>query len=209
MANDNSKIPNRTLPHPEEIGCVLLAAGNSRRFRGNKLTAEINGKPLIEYALKAIPSDKLSSVVTVTQYEEAAALSAAFGFSCIRNDRPGEGLSRSVRLGLEALSSQCGAVLFMAADQPLLTRKSVAGLIDFYRGNPNHIVSASSGTQRGNPCIFPKKYFPSLAALTGDNGGSVVIRAHTEDLLLFPVSPHELLDADTPEALDRIRSLLS
>ena len=40
-----------------------------------------------------------------------------------------------------------------------------------------------------------------LRALTGDVGGSAVIRRHEDDLLLFEVAEQELLDADTKQAL--------
>ena len=49
------------------IGCVVLAAGNGARFGGNKLHHTIDGKSLIRRALEAVPVDRLSSVVVVTQ----------------------------------------------------------------------------------------------------------------------------------------------
>ncbi|MCR5788425.1 MAG: nucleotidyltransferase family protein [Lachnospiraceae bacterium] len=189
-------------------GCVIMAAGNSRRFGSNKLTALINGKPLLSYAFDALPVEKLSHIVTVTRYEEAEALAASYGFCCIRNDHPEKGLSHTVRLGTQALCAQCDAILYMVSDQPLLRRESVAGLIDLYQKHPDHIVSAASGKKRGNPCIFPRKYFSLLLNLRGDTGGSAVIRDHREELLLFDIREEELLDADTPEAFAQIRSFL-
>ncbi|MCR4656597.1 MAG: nucleotidyltransferase family protein [Lachnospiraceae bacterium] len=186
------------------LGCVIMAAGNSRRFGKNKLNVLINGKPMLEYIFKAVPTEKLHSVCVVTQYDEAETLASLYDFRCIRNDRPEDGLSYTIKLGTKALSKECDAILYMVADQPLLTQGSVAGLINLYLKNPGHIVSASSGGQRGNPCIFPKKYFPSLEGLTGDTGGSRIIRKHIDDLILFEIPERELCDADTPEALRRI-----
>ena len=68
-----------------KIGCVVMAAGNGQRFGENKLAATLNGKPLIRYALEAVPAE-LEAVV-VTQYEEVAALAEEFGFRCIRSNQ--------------------------------------------------------------------------------------------------------------------------
>lgn len=184
-----------------KIGCVVMAAGNAARFGENKLAAVVRGKPLLQYALDAVPRDAPDAVCVVTQYGEAERLAARYGFQVVRNDRPQEGLSRTVRLGTEALRERCGAILYLVSDQPLLRRESVAALLVFYRAHPNHIVAASHGGRRGNPCVFPARYFDELCQLTGDVGGSAVIRKHEDALLLFEVDERELLDVDTKEAL--------
>ena len=183
------------------IGCVVMAAGNAERFGENKLAAVVDGKTLIEHALEAVPADKLAAVCVVTQYDEVETLAKRFGFRCLRNERPEWGLSYTIRLGTEALQNECGAIVYQVSDQPLLRRESVAALVAYYREHPDKIVGASHGGTRGNPCVFPEKYFPALCALTGDRGGRVIIREHEEDLLLYEIGKRELTDVDTKEAL--------
>ena len=91
------------------LGCVIMAAGNAVRFGANKLEAELNGKPLIRRAFEAVPAGVFDRVVVVTQYPAVAALAREFGFEPVRNDRPGDGLSRTVRLGTQALA-QCDGI---------------------------------------------------------------------------------------------------
>ena len=55
-----------------KIGCVVMAAGNARRFGANKLAAALAGKPLILRALEAVPEGLFSRVEVVTQYAEIA-----------------------------------------------------------------------------------------------------------------------------------------
>lgn len=185
------------------IGGVVMAAGNGRRFGRNKLEAVFGGKTLLRRALEAVPADRLAAVAVVTQYDGAAALAAEFGFHVLRNSRPEDGLSRTVRLGTEALAD-CDAILFQVADQPLLRRETVAALIDFYAHQPDCIAALSDGQRRGNPCIFPRRFFPTLTALTGDEGGSAIIRHHPETLRLLPTNSEELQDVDTVEALAKL-----
>ena len=63
-----------------KIGCVVMAAGNARRFGANKLTAEVEGRPLIHRALEAVPREAFCGIVVVTQYPEVAALAESLGF---------------------------------------------------------------------------------------------------------------------------------
>ena len=192
MPYDKTRVP---------VGCVVMAAGNAERFGENKLAAMVEGKPLIRHALEAVPTDRLQAVCVVTQYDEVETLARCFGFRCVRNDHPEWGLSYTIRLGTEALRGECDAIVYQVSDQPLLRRESVAALVDLYQTEPERIVGASYNGVRGNPCIFPGKYFSELCALTGDVGGSAVIQRHRGELLLLEVDRRELLDVDTKEAL--------
>lgn len=185
------------------IGCIVMAAGDSRRFGGNKLTAVIEGKTLICRALEAVPSEEFCSVVVVTQYSEIAELARTFGFLPVDNPHSEWGISYTIRLGLEALG-ECDAVLFQVADQPFLRRETVAAEVEFFRRHPGKLVGLGHDGTRGNPCIFPAAYFSELLALRGDCGGSRVIRRHQEEFLLFEVPAVELEDADTRQDLESI-----
>lgn len=183
-----------------KLGCVVMAAGDARRFGENKLAAVFNGKPLILWALEAVPSEEFFAVTVVTQYPEVEALAERFGFLPVHNPHPDWGISHTIRLGLEALGP-CDGAMFQVSDQPLLRRETVAAEAAFFRAHPDKLVGLSHGGVRGNPCIFPAAYFPELLALREDHGGSSVIRRHEEDLLLFEASAQELEDADTRQAL--------
>ena len=186
------------------VGCVVMAAGNAARFGENKLASVLDGKTMIERALEAVPTDELDRVCVVTQYAEVEALARRFGFLCLRNDRPEEGVSRTVRLGTEALGPHCRAIIYQVADQPFLRRESVAALARAWRAAPECIVGLAHGGVRGHPCVFPERFFPELCALTGDRGGSAVIRRHAEALRLIEVDARELLDVDTAEELRKL-----
>lgn len=185
------------------IGCLVMAAGSGSRFGRNKLEAVVDGKSLLRRSLEAVPAEEFAQVTVVTQYDAAAALAEEFGFTVVRNDRPEDGLSRTVRLGTEAMAG-CGAIMYQVADQPLLERDTVRRVVAAFRARPECIVGLSHDGVRGNPCVFPRRFFPELMALTGDTGGNAVIRAHPECLLLVEAPAAELYDVDTAEALARL-----
>lgn len=191
-----------------KLGCIVMAAGASRRFGENKLLKSLGGLPLYRRALEAVPQDSFAAAVVVTCCAPMTQLAETMGFSVIANDRPELGISRTIRLGLEALS-HCDGVLFMTADQPLLTKASIRKICDDFREDPESIVCAAADGVRGNPCLFPRSLFPALLALEGDRGGSAVIKEYPRLLRLVPVAAEELADADTAEELASLEACLS
>ena len=77
-----------------KIGCVVLAAGNARRFGSNKLQVQVDGESLIRRALETVPSGLVT--VVVSQYPEILSLAGECGFEAVLNDQPDLGLSRTV-----------------------------------------------------------------------------------------------------------------
>ena len=187
-----------------KLGCVIMAAGESRRFGENKLLREFDGVPLYVRAINAVPEGVFDRVCVVTGYEPVAALARETGFSVVWNDRPALGVSRTIRLGLEPLSD-CDGVLFMTADQPLLTGEILHRLADAFLLEPARIVAASHDGKRGNPCLFPRELYPALLALEGDVGGSRVIKAHLDRLRLLDVPEEALADCDTAYTLQELQ----
>ena len=185
-------------------GCVVMAAGSGTRFGGGKLLAEYRGAPLYRHALEAVPADALERVAVVSGDDEILSAGEAMGFLCVRNDRPEDGVSWTIRLGLDALGD-VDAALFMVADQPRLRRKTVERLLAEGESRPEKIVApARSDGQLGNPCLFPAAFFPELRALEGDRGGRRVITAHPEALAAIPVPEVELFDTDCREDLKKL-----
>jgi len=187
------------------LGCVVMAAGAASRFGGGKLAARVGGKSLFRRALEAVPADRCFAVAVVAHELDFLALAERFRFLTVDNDRPELGVSRTIRLGLEALGN-CQGVMFLVADQPFLRRESAEKAMALFAEHPDRIVALAHGGRRGNPCVFPASLFPELLALEGDTGGSAVIRRHEELLLLLETPAEELMDVDTPEQLpDRDR----
>lgn len=190
------------------LGCLIMAAGYASRFGDNKLFAEYRGRSLLELALAAVPPGLFSRVTVVSQYEKALTLAKKYGFAAVENTRPALGVSETIRLGTQAMAD-CDAILYMVADQPLLQPGSVCAVAERWMREPEAICGAAHNGVRGNPCIFPRKFFPELMALSGDRGGSRVIRQHEDALRLVELPPEELYDCDTKLALDRLKAKTS
>lgn len=187
-----------------KIGCVIMASGFSSRFEENKLYKELDGITLIDRALQCIDKENFHKIVVVSQYDEIKDKSEKLGFHFIKNKHPQYGISNTIKLGLD-YTKDCDATMFMVSDQPLLRKESVSKMLDYYKEHSDNIISLGYNGKRGNPCIFPKAYYNELLDLTGDNGGSVVIKLHEDKLKIFNAThSYEISDIDTKEDLLRL-----
>ncbi len=181
-----------------KLGLILMASGAGKRFGSNKLLAQLNGRSVAARTMDAYPPALFQRAVAVSRYPEILALAEEKGYLTCFNPQADEGISASIRLGMEEMDGMDG-VLFAVCDQPRLTAKSVERVIAAFVAHPDRIVALSWQGEKGNPCLFPAALFPALSALTGDRGGGAVIRAHPHALLLVEAnSEQELRDIDTP-----------
>lgn len=202
---------NYPTPSSAGIGAVLMASGESRRFGTNKLLADFHCKPLIQYALDAIADLKknglLCASVTVTRSPDTAALCSTQHVPCVLHTEPL--LSDTVRIGLDALPA-LSACLFLTGDQPLLTVQSIKALIFAFCKDQRFIYRLSYRGKPGSPVLFPAAFFQELSQLPPGTGGSAVMQRHPDRVRHVECAhPGELLDADTPEALDQLKTLAS
>ena len=189
-----------------KMGCILLAAGTGRRFGGNKLLSDLSGRPMIDYILGNLPLKKVSCCVGVASNRQVLAHIRERGLTAVLNDRPEDSISRSIRLGIEALDP-VDACMFVVADQPLLSGETIEAMIDSYA--PGTIRSLAADGRRGNPVIFPSFLLSELSALQKGEFGTKVLFDHPELLALHEIDDaSQLLDVDDPQALQRVIRLL-
>lgn len=88
----------------KRIHGILLAAGFSQRFKGNKLLYLLNGKELYLYLTERLEillkNGVLDSLVLVTQYDEILQEMKKRRIEAIKNENSRQGISSSLKLGL-------------------------------------------------------------------------------------------------------------
>ena len=190
------------------VMALVLAAGASSRFGSNKLLAPLEGRPLLQHALDAVAAAGLADVVVVLG-DEAPAIEAAIAWRGERrvvNERPGDGLSSSLRVGLDAAVELAGvdAVLVVLGDQPRLRAGVVRAVL---------AVAASPGTGHAlfvrpryaddsapNPVLLRRAAWALAAGLDGDWGLGPLMANRPEQVVEVPVAGANP-DVDTPADL--------
>lgn len=171
---------------------VLLAAGLSTRFGGNKLESLLRGEMLGLHAARTLAGLGLEKLIAVCNPASAPLNEALkpLGFHLKYNERPDAGLSSSLKIAVEEASG-AGALLIILADMPNVTQAHFAALLEAY--NDTCCVASSLIGQRMPPVLIPCSLFPELMSATGDAGARNLLRAG----IAVEGSAEMLADVDT------------
>ncbi|HEX5319987.1 MAG TPA: molybdopterin-binding/glycosyltransferase family 2 protein [Stellaceae bacterium] len=188
------------------IAALLLAAGKSSRMGGsNKMLAEIEGRAMVARVAQRILSSHARPVVAVLG-NMAGEVDAALGklpVARVVNPDFAEGLSTSLKRGLAALPADIDGALVCLGDMPQITGRDLDRLIGAF--NPiegRAIVMPVRHGKRGNPILWASRFFPEMAALSGDVGARHLIGEHAELVAEVEMDTDAvLIDIDTPDAL--------
>lgn len=190
-----------------KLGCVVLAAGQGRRFGDNKLLQSLGDRPVLGHVLSALPRERFAKVVVVASSQGVEELCSQQNLTCLRY--PGGPQSESIRRGIEAMEGMDGC-LFAMGDQPLCTRQSMEKLVDVFLNCPEAVVRLAWGETPCSPVLFPKRYFPNLQALTGEQGGMSALRGLNAEICLVQAADEaELWDVDTRAELEQMQTYLT
>ncbi|MEM0155215.1 MAG: nucleotidyltransferase family protein [Thermoplasmataceae archaeon] len=190
------------------VCAVILAAGQSSRFPGNKLLYKIAGKPVLSHIIESVMASAVQAAAIVVPDNEIFKSLIPAGFQTLINELRSRGMSTSIRAGIDYFKNTAMAVMLVAADEPLVGSDILDGLIEQYHTNPHSIICCSvSGIPR-NPMIFPAEFFEDLLRLEGDNGGKNVAITNMDRLVKLEVASDRLIDVDSPEDLRKISEIL-
>ncbi len=186
------------------IAGIVLAAGASRRFGSQKLLAAVGGVPLVRRSVEALLTTALDEIIVVVGGSAAQVEASLAGLPVrtVTNPAYADGMSTSLRAGLDVLPRSCRAALVALADQPGVGASIVDRLLDRYRSAPAAIVAPLyRGGVRGNPVLFDASVFDELRAVAGDEGGRSVIARDPGRVALVEIDEDMPRDVDQPEDL--------
>jgi molybdenum cofactor cytidylyltransferase len=146
-------------------------------------------------------------VVTGHQREHVEAALQGAKVKTVHNPDYTDGLSTSLRTGLNALPADVDGVVVLLADMPQVDVTLIDRLIAAFDPEKGALaVVPTIEGKRGNPVLWSRRFFPELAAVEGDVGARHLIGRYAEAVVEVPVTGSAALaDVDTPEALKLAR----
>lgn len=188
------------------VAAIVLAAGRSTRLAGvNKLLAPVDGEPMVARAADAALASRADPVIVVVGYD-APHVRAALGdrpLSIVENPDHDQGVSSSIRVGIDALPATTTGAVFLLADMPKIEARHVDGLLQAFvhHGTQAICVPIRRG-RRGNPVLWPAAFFQDLRALNGDTGARALFERHSASVHEVAMADDAVLvDCDTAESL--------
>lgn len=184
------------------FAALVLAAGASRRFGGDKLSAPLDGEPLLFHAVHAARAAPVSRVLVV----------AREGLDCgTWPDSPpvevlriaSEALSVSLKAGIAALNGAEGIFVFLG-DMPRVPHDMAARLAAQI-GNGSAALPRCDG-RPGHPVLLSSRLYPEIARLTGDEGAGRLLRGRGDVVFVETEDAAIHLDIDRPQDLAALHS---
>ena len=131
-----------------------------------------------------------------------------FDVQYIHNVRYTDGMGTSIATAVQHIRDW-DAALIVLGDMPFVATQTFQALLDKSLENPNQIIAPTFNGRRGQPVIFPARFFDELKRCTGDVGGKRVLKANSDSVILLEVDDEGIhWDVDTMEML-RLYSLAS
>jgi CTP:molybdopterin cytidylyltransferase MocA len=183
----------------QTVGLVLAAGGGTRFGTEPKQLADLEGRPLLEWAVRAqcaVP--ELESVVVVLgAHADEVGRAVAFGRAetVVCPDWE-SGQAASLRRGLRELAGAAKVVVTLG-DAPLVTPE----VIRMFTGEPP-LTRAVFGGRPGHPVVLGPEQIAALTSHEGDEGARGLLRSARVIEVGHLCSGR---DVDTPEDLEEIR----
>ena len=134
---------------------------------------------------------------------KVSAALAGKNISFVDNPDYADGLSTSLRRGLNALPADVDGAVICLGDMPNVAAAHLDRLIGAFAPDQGASICVPTyNGKRGNPVLWGRRYFREISDVAGDVGARHLIGAH-EDAVCDVAMPDGgvLLDLDTPEAL--------
>ncbi len=189
------------------ISAIVLAAGRSQRMGRQKLLLNVGDRPMLTRIVDEVLASPVDEVLVVLRQGECEIPGALAGrpVRLVPNPDPESEMLGSVRCGLSAASPEATAILLVLGDQPGVSRRMIAELLQVFRSGEKRIVVPSYGGRRGHPLVFASHYREEILNDYDGVGVRALLQAHPADVQEVPFStPDVLEDVDLPEDYRRV-----
>jgi molybdenum cofactor cytidylyltransferase len=203
------------------VSAVVLAAGMSTRMGRNKLLLTFRDKPLVVHAVDTLMASKAGEIIVVLGHESEKVWDRLEDYAgqvsnggqrrrvlLVKNPDYRDGLSTSVRTGVQAVSPEAEAIMVYLADQPLLEPGDVDRIIEAFaaaKAKNKMIVVPFFKGERGNPVILDASLRDSILGIVGDVGCKGVIKRYPEKVYAIEMeNDHVVRDVDDAQAYERL-----
>lgn len=188
----------------DKIGILILAAGFSRRYPGDKRRARIGDATLLQLTVDRYLQARLPLRLCLRDNAADRSWAAAFPapVQLLFCDRSPAGMGATLAQGIAACDDW-RATLVGLGDMPAVAAPTLRQLAE--HAAEDRIVAPRYRGRRGNPVVFGRRYYPQLARLADDRGARDLLQGAQSRLRIIEVDdPGVLLDVDTPQALARV-----
>jgi molybdenum cofactor cytidylyltransferase len=184
----------------ERIALILLAAGASRRFKSEKLTAFFEGKRLLQWSLDSLLPLELEKILVVKPGFPLGLFSSD-GFRVVVNYDYETGIASSIKAGLKGIDPRSEGLVLTLGDMPFIESEDVERLIA-EASNGRELTAFTFQGVKGFPTFVPGTLFFDLSKIVGDRGAFALVKEGSAKFRPIEGEKRHTLDIDVPEDIE-------
>ncbi len=188
------------------VGCLVLAAGSSRRLGQPKQLLPYHGRPLLDAVLdtaRSVGADQLV-VALGGAGDEVRERVDLTGVEVADNPAFSTGCSSSIAAAVPALRPDTDVLVLLLGDQPGVSAETVHRLLAGRGDAPLAVCRYDDGV--GHPFAFDRQVLPDLLRLHGDKAVWKLLDQRAAEVVEVRIDGLVPLDVDTWEDYERLLS---
>ena len=190
---------------------VILAAGQGRRMGKPKQLLPLGGEAMVLHVARNACKAGFDKVIVITGAYEAEVKQVLEGLplQVIYNEEWEQGQATSVKKAIQSIGYTQQAVVFLLADQPLVSSALIRNVIEVYNETKASIIIPRAMGRPGNPVLFDLGTWRfALLQLAGDEGARQIIRKNPEMIHYIELLDEQIFfDVDTPAEYERMTNI--
>ena len=185
------------------IGAIILAAGESSRLGRPKQLLPFNGTTLIGNVLRAVLDSAVKPAVLVSGAHSELIKKEVGNQPILIVQNPGwrTGIASSIRTGIDTILQTeplLSSVILLVSDQPFVTAELINHMIAEKTRSGKAIIACAYQDTLGTPVLFDRRYFKHLMDLKGQEGAKKLLSTFSKAVASVPFDKGEI-DIDTEE----------
>ncbi|MEB3180115.1 MAG: nucleotidyltransferase family protein [Nostocaceae cyanobacterium] len=194
------------------VGIIILAAGASTRMGKPKQLLLYQGRSFLQHTIETALNSQCRPILVILGANAAKINPKISNFTVqiVENQQWSEGMSASIRVGMEALiavQKNITAVVITLCDQPFLSAAIIKKIFDVYLATDKPIVACQYADTLGVPALFSRAIFSELMNLQAGMGAKYIINKYHHDVLSVPF-PEGAIDIDTPQDYEQLKLMI-
>jgi molybdenum cofactor cytidylyltransferase len=193
------------------ISCILLTAGESKRFNSPKALAQIHSQKAIERLQQKLMTSSVDEIIVVTGAHETLIKPYVFNHSKVRlvyNKDYKFGQTSSFQTGLNSVDERSEGFMLLPVDCPFVETSTIDLMVREFQEQKPAILVPSYHQKRGHPPIFHAKLKNQLLELPTSKGLNTLMTPETVQVLEIN-DPGIILTFNTQEELQEVLRLVN
>tara|TARA_B100000029_G_C17096488_1_gene786272 strand:+ start:12 stop:584 length:573 start_codon:yes stop_codon:yes gene_type:complete len=162
------------------IKAILLAAGQSKRFKGeNKLIKKFKKKSLINHSLLALVRSKIKKIIIVLGYQQKdikKVINKNKKNIFVINNKFKLGMSSSIKIGLRKISKKDQGFIIVQSDMPFIKTSDINRIYNSIIKKKYLVHALKYKNKIGNPIGFDISVLDKFRRMKGDVGAKFMVK---------------------------------